>query len=237
MPVALLTLPAVSPTGFLFACSGLWRIFRIALQDSGFAFHSSCIVTYAQVQRWRHSRTGVFFLLNSSCIPTGRGFSVFPENTPDHRRLGCIGSICSLHVSPAGLSLVLQVKSYISTCGSESKETHAWGLINRKFIECTVWAIIWTGSVSDISFPGSRSKSHLKKDLMSSVQSSNAKNTYPIIWYFELPVRSGYVVHEWSLGFAKIILREIRAFTFFQTRKRCWAVKWYPSHWLRVGKR
>ena len=65
MPVALPTLPAVSPTGFPFACSGLWRICRIALQDSRFAFHSSRIVTYAQVQRWRHSRTGVFFMNQS----------------------------------------------------------------------------------------------------------------------------------------------------------------------------
>ena len=62
MLVALLTLPAVSPTGFPFACSGLWRIFRIALQDSRFAFHTSRIATYAQVQRWRHSRTGVFLI-------------------------------------------------------------------------------------------------------------------------------------------------------------------------------
>ena len=46
---------------FPFARSGLWRIFWIALQDSRFAFHSSRIVTYAEVQKWRHSRTGVFF--------------------------------------------------------------------------------------------------------------------------------------------------------------------------------
>ena len=45
---------------FPFARSGLWRFFRIALQDSRFAFHSSLIVTYAEVQIWRHSRTGVF---------------------------------------------------------------------------------------------------------------------------------------------------------------------------------
>ena len=43
-----------------FARSGLWRIFRIALQDSRFAFHSARIVTYAQVQRWRQSHMGVF---------------------------------------------------------------------------------------------------------------------------------------------------------------------------------
>ena len=39
MPVALLTVP--------FARSGLWRIFRIALEDSRFGFHSSLIVIYA----------------------------------------------------------------------------------------------------------------------------------------------------------------------------------------------
>ena len=38
-------IPAVLPTGFPFACSRLWRIFRTALQDSRFAFHSSRIVT------------------------------------------------------------------------------------------------------------------------------------------------------------------------------------------------
>ena len=63
MPVALLTLPAVSPTGFA-ARSGLWRIFRIALHDSRFASHFSRIVTCAQVQRWRHSPTGVFSCQN-----------------------------------------------------------------------------------------------------------------------------------------------------------------------------
>ena len=36
---------------FPFARSGLWQIFRIALQYSWFAFHASRIVTYAQVQR------------------------------------------------------------------------------------------------------------------------------------------------------------------------------------------
>ena len=58
---------------FPFAHSGLWRIFRIVLQDSRFAFHSSHIVTYAQVQRWRHSRMGVFFSLHiglwPGCVP------------------------------------------------------------------------------------------------------------------------------------------------------------------------
>ena len=47
---------------FPFARSGLWQIFRIALRDSRFAFHSSCIATYAEVQIWRHSRTGVIFI-------------------------------------------------------------------------------------------------------------------------------------------------------------------------------
>ena len=47
-----------------------WRIFRISLQYSRYAFHSSRIVTYAQVQRWRHFRTGVFYLvIISTCLP------------------------------------------------------------------------------------------------------------------------------------------------------------------------
>ena len=49
---------------FPFARFGLWRIFWNAIQDSRFAFHSSRIVNYAQVQRCRHSLTGVFYYGN-----------------------------------------------------------------------------------------------------------------------------------------------------------------------------
>ena len=78
---------------FPFARSELWRIFRIALQDPRFAFHSSRIVTYAQVQKWRHSRSGVFFGVRHQgndtyldCYPSGSTFS--------KGALGCGTQIC-----------------------------------------------------------------------------------------------------------------------------------------------
>ena len=77
MPVVLLNQPCRQPD-FPFVRSGLWRIFRIALQDSRFAFHSSCIASYAQVQRWRHSRTGVIFCICIHLFEMGQNFLLNP---------------------------------------------------------------------------------------------------------------------------------------------------------------
>ena len=68
MPVALLTLPDVSPTAFPFARSELWRIFRIALQDSMFTFHSSRIVTCAKF-RDDVTPARVYFLSAGDTMP------------------------------------------------------------------------------------------------------------------------------------------------------------------------
>ena len=83
MSVTLLTLPALPPTGF--SVRSLWALADSSdpFQDSRFAFHSSRIVTYVQVQRWRHSRTGVFFKVtiymnvsSANCLPVfGIGLS------------------------------------------------------------------------------------------------------------------------------------------------------------------
>ena len=95
MPVALLTLPAVSPTGFSVGfllpladfsyCSSRFTV-RVS---SRLVSLSSRKVTYTQVQRWRHSRTGVFFRITNEDLCATEFFTIFIKTLSSSSLPGC----------------------------------------------------------------------------------------------------------------------------------------------------